>query len=291
MIDLIAAEWLKLSRRPLTWVLLGVFLGTMLLQVVAQAVFSGMLVDISPESSLAPQVEEYRRRLAFPGVFGMALGHLNGLGGFFAVILAAGALGSEYSWGTLRTQLVRKPGRARYLLAKLATIMLLLLGAGLLTIALASTVAAISGLLGAGGRVAAADLLALPGGLLRALFVLLPYVLLTLCFTVASRSLLVGVAGGLLYLVLEGGFSALAIFVELGGFWAQLYNLTIANNINVLVLENGHAFGLRPELLVPLTMGALPPPAQAYLVVALYSAAFLASALWLFRRRDIGGPS
>jgi ABC-type transport system involved in multi-copper enzyme maturation permease subunit len=291
LIALVRAEWLKLTRRPLIWILLVIFLGLFALQIVVQYVFA-YVIQPGPGSSLAPQIDEYRRRSVFPGLLGMALGHLNSLGGLFAVILTAGAMGSEYSWGTLRTQLARQPNRIHYLLAKIATLLLLLLGAALATI----TAALLSGALialagGPAGQISTADLARLPLGIARALFVLLPYVLLTLCFTILGRSLLAGLAGGLVYLVLEGGFGALAAFAELGGVWRAVYNLTIGQNINTLVLLNSHDYGLQPEQLSrAFRLEALPTPLQATLVIGLYCASFLATAVSLFRRRDIGGP-
>ncbi|HEU5086392.1 MAG TPA: ABC transporter permease, partial [Roseiflexaceae bacterium] len=282
--------WLKLTRRPLTWVLLAIFLALLVLQLVTQAVFANLLDGAS--GGLAAQAGEYQRRSMFPGLFGSALGHLNSLGGIFAVILAAGALGSEYGWGTLRTQLARQPNRSRYLLAKIITLLFMLVIAAAITIALAALVGGLIGLVtGQVGALGPGDLARLPLGLARAVFVLVPYMLLAICFTLLGRSLLAGVAGGLVYLVVEGGFGALAAFAQLGGVWPAIYNLTIGQNINTLVVLNSHDFGLYPEQLSPaFQLDALPSPLQATLVVAAYSLSLLASALFLFRRRDIEGP-
>jgi ABC-2 type transport system permease protein len=290
MLGLLRAEWLKLTKRPLTWVLLAVFLALLLLQLAAQFVFANL--GALP-GGLGPgaQLEEWRRRTVFPGLFGAILGHVNGLGGVFAVILAAGAMGSEYAWGTLRAQLARRPARGRYLLAKALAVMLLLLAGTLL--ALATGVAcgwALASLTGGAGAPAPADLAALPLAVVRALYVLLPYVLITLCVTVLGRSLLVGLAGGLLLLAFEAAFGALALLQQLGGAWLWLYRLTIQQNINVLALENAHAFGLRPEALAPAVLTDPPPPWQAALVVALYCVAALGVAAAALRRQDITGP-
>jgi len=296
MLNLIRAEWLKLTRRPLTWVLLAVFLGLLVLQLLAQFVFLQLAASLglaSDQATFGAQLAEWQRRTVFPGLLGAVFGHINGLGGVFAVILTAGAMGSEYSWGTLRTQLARHPARSRYLLGKLATLLALLVVAMVITLLLG---AALGGLLGAlvgnVGVIDASDLLVLPLAILRALYVLLPYVLLTLCLTIVGRSLLVGVAGGLLYLVFEAGFGAFATFARLGGLWQAIYNLTIQQNINTLVQLNSHAFGLRPEEATPaIALAQLPSPLQASLVVALYCVSFLATALYVFRKRDITGAA
>lgn len=295
MLNLIRAEWLKLTKRPLTWVLLAVFLGLLALQLLTQFVFlhlSGSLLSSMP-GPLANQMEEWRRRTVFPGLFGVVFGHVNGLGGVFAVILTAGAMGSEYSWGTLRTQLARYPARARFLVAKLLTLLALLVATMIVALLLGSALGAVLGAsTGSIGALGAGDIAALPLAVLRALYVLLPYVLLTLCITIAGRSPLVGIAGGLLYLVFEVGFGTLASLARLGGFWRVVYDLTIQQNINVLLQINSHTFGLHPEALTPaLDLAQLPSPLQASLVVALYSAAFLATALYVLVRRDIVGAA
>ena len=296
MLNLVRAEWLKLTRRPLTWVLLAVFLGLLVLQILAQFVFLHLAESLGmPRDSAAfgAQLAEWQRRTVFPGLFGAVFGHINGLGGIFAVILTAGAMGSEYSWGTLRTQLARYPARSRYLLGKLVTLLALLVVAMLVTLLLGAALGGLLGaLVGSTGTLGAGDLLALPVAILRGLYVLLPYVLLTLSLTIIGRSLLVGIAGGLLYLVFEAGFGTFATLARLGGLWQAIYNLTIQQNINTLVQLNSHAFGLRPEEVTPAIAPAqLPSPLQATLVVALYSAGFLTTALYLLRRRDITGAA
>ncbi len=289
MINLIRAEWLKLSRRPLSWILLILFLVLLVAQILTQF---ALTVSMPVRSGIvSAQFEEWRRGVIFPGIFATALSHVNSLGGIFAVIFAAGAIGSEYSWGTLRTHLARDPARDRYLLAKLTTIILMLATATLLATLLAALLSAIlSPLLGSAIRITPDDLMNLIPAILRAIYVLLPYVLLTAYATLLTRSVLGGVAIGLSYIIVETGFGALALLRVLGGVWALVYNLTIGQNINTLTLMNRHAFGLRPETTAPLDLSQLPSPLQATIVVAVYSALFLAFALILFRRRDITGP-
>ena len=289
MINLIRAEWLKLSRRPLSWILLILFLVLLVAQILTQ--FALTIIIPVQSGVVNAQIEEWRRGVIFPGIFATALSHVNGLGGIFAVIFAAGAIGSEYSWGTLRTQLARDPARDRYLLAKLTTIMLMLATATLLATLLAVLLSAVlSPILGSAISITPGDLMNLIVATLRALYVLLPYVLLTAYATLLTRSVLGGVAIGLSYIIVETGFGALALLRVLGGVWALVYNLTIGQNINTLTLMNRHAFGLRPETTAPLDLSQLPSPLQATIVVAVYSAFFLAFALILFRRRDITGP-
>jgi ABC-type transport system involved in multi-copper enzyme maturation permease subunit len=292
MNNLLRAEWLKLAKRPLTWVLLSIFLLLLALQILTQFIFVALLGERPPGTTIALQIEEWQRRSSFPGMFGVVFNHANGLGGFFAVVFAAGLMGSEYSWGTLRAQLARHPDRTRFLLAKLGAIMLALALAIVLALILGALLGiALGAIVGTFGNVTLADLLMLPVALLRALYVLLPYVLITLCWTILGRSLLAGVAGGFAYLVLEAGFGTLTMLQVLGGVWQWIYNLTIGQNINALALENSRAFGLRPETLTAIDLALLPSQPQAIAVVTVYSAILLGTAIYLLRRRDITGPS
>ncbi len=286
---LVGAEWLKLTRRPLTRGLLAVFLGLLALQstVYALAVVADRAGLIGLGGAFGPaQLEEYRRRASFPGVVGAVFQHVNGLGGVFAVILAGAAMGSEYDWGTLRTQLCRMPDRAALLLAKIVTLLLLLLAGTLLALGFGLGLGIVLGaMVGGAGAPDAATIAAIPLALVRALFVLLPYVLLAVCLATARRSMLAGVAGGLVYLVFEAGFGALAIFAALGEPWRTLYGLTIGQNISALTVMNGRVFGLHPEVLAEGVRAAVPPPAgQAMIVVAAYCVVFLTVALKCVRR-------
>lgn len=60
--------------------------------------------------------------VTFPGAYNLILTFLFGLGGLFAVIYGAAIAGSEWTWGTLKTAVVRGESRSRYLLATFAAI-------------------------------------------------------------------------------------------------------------------------------------------------------------------------
>lgn len=64
--------------------------------------------------------------ITFPGAYDLILSFLFGLGGLFAVIYGAAIAGSEWTWGTLKTAVVRGESRSRYLLATFAAIAVVL---------------------------------------------------------------------------------------------------------------------------------------------------------------------
>ena len=187
----------------------------------------------------------------------------------------------------------QQPGRARYLLAKLAALVLALAaGIALTLVAGALLGLVLGGLLGQRGALRPADLLALPVGLLRALLVLLPYVLLTVSSAIAGRSVLAGAAGGFLFLMLDVGLGALSALGRLGGVLAFLVSLVLQPNINTLVVQNSRSFGLDPAALTPsLGLAGLHSPLHALLVILGWSALFGLAAYRALARRDITGAA
>jgi len=297
MLNLIRAEWFKLVRRPMAWVLLAVFLALLALLRLAGfltlALHDGLLSEGQVRLSLLreAQVAQFRLQMSFPGIFGAVLSHVNGVGGICAIVLAAGAMGSEYNWGTLRTQFARQPGRGRYLAAKIATLLLILLcgmAIGLLVGALLALL--FGGLLGNIGSASAGDLLILPVGMLRSLFVLLPYVMCTIACCILGRSILAGMGGGFLFLVVDVGLGALSFLSQLGGLLGLLVNLAVQPNVNTLIVLNSRDFGLNPAILTrTMDLATLPSPIHATLVIAIYSTLFFIYAYRSLVRRDITG--
>ena len=86
MLNLIRAEWFKLTRRPLAWVLLAVFLALLVLLLMTEFLVVGLDDGLFSGGARAQllseeQVRQFRLHLGFPGVFGAVLGHVNGVGG------------------------------------------------------------------------------------------------------------------------------------------------------------------------------------------------------------------
>jgi ABC-type transport system involved in multi-copper enzyme maturation permease subunit len=297
MLHLIRAEWFKLARRPLAWVLLAVFLASLALLLLVEFLVVGLNDGLFTSGARAQllseeQVRQFRLHLIFPGIFGAVLGHVNGVGGICAIALAAGAIGSEYSWGTLRTQLARRPNRGAYLIAKIVGLLLALLAGILLALLLGGLLALLFGALLPNTGGASISLLALPLGVLRAMYVLLPYLLCTVACSILGRSVVAGAVGGFLFLLADAGLGALSFLAGLGGPVAWLLNLIVQPNINTLIVLNSQSFGLDPAAVTrTMDLTTLPTPIQATLVIGVYSALFFASAYRLLVRRDITGAA
>ncbi|RRR72721.1 MAG: hypothetical protein EI684_09825 [Candidatus Viridilinea halotolerans] len=293
--NLFAAEWLKLRRRPLAWGLLAIFLSMLLLAqglwALVLALHMGAIGGVQLHALAPAQVEQLKLQLSFPGVFGAVLGQVNGTGGILAIILAAGALGSDYSWGTMRTLLARAPARGSYLWAKLLALLLALLVATLLALVLGSILALIvSAWLSLPQRLGGRDLLMLPVGMARALLVILPYLLATLACAAWGRSALAGMGGGLIFLALDVGAGSLSSLGLVNELVLIMINLLLQPNITTLVVLNGELFGLDQALLTSaFDLQFLPSPWQATLVVIAYSCAFAYAAWRILSQRDVSG--
>jgi ABC-2 type transport system permease protein len=297
MLNLIRAEWLKLAKRPLTWTLLVVFLALMLLNMAVEfltvALHDGAFGSFQLRLLREEQVAQFRLLISFPGAFGAALGQVNGVGGICAIVLAAGAFGSEYSWGTLRTQLAHQPRRGSYLVAKITTLYLILLTGVVIALLAGALFAWLSDVfLGRLGGVNIGDLVALPLGILRALYVIAPYVMFTIACCTLGRSALAGVLGGMLFLIFDVALGALSFLLERGGLLTFIYDLVPQPNTITMIVMNSRDFGLDPKILMrSLDLALLPSPLQATLVIAVYSALFFIYAYRSFVRRDITGAA
>jgi ABC-type transport system involved in multi-copper enzyme maturation permease subunit len=143
------AEWLKLSRRPATWVL-GLVLMALLLTLGYGFVFL-LVVVLSGQPPNRPGVQSGLHTLKpqlYPAHFlQIALGAFSGIGygSAIAVILGVLSYGSEYGWSTLKTVFTQRPGRLATLAGKLLALALSLAVYSLAVLAVAAAAAAVFG--------------------------------------------------------------------------------------------------------------------------------------------------
>lgn len=206
------------------------------------------------------------------------------------LVLAASAVGMEYGWGTLRTTLTRGVGRWQLLSGKLV----MLAGAGIagtvvvgVLVGVASLLAGVvppgeAGSLVAGGAGAWLDAIAATAKLA---FALVPYIALGVFFAVLTRSTATGTSLSMGYYIGEpilplifgvlsdrlGDVVQVALLSENTGEWLT----TVTSS------EAQKALGTAAEQ---------PDTLRAFLVLAAYTAALVAAALWVFQRRDVTGP-
>lgn len=211
------------------------------------------------------------------------------LGVVLTIVLVGSIVGGEYSIGTIRLMLTRGPSRIQFLLGKI--------GAALACIVLGLLFMVLFGIL-------LGQLLSLfinvPTDwhffslnwlghallyLVSAMFGLSVYAMMALFLAILGRSSTAGVAGGMMWSLLEPVFGLLISTVgmhiqgPLGTFFVSLPDYLISNNIGAL-LQNESLFLTHNQ---PATIDNL----HALLVLALYLFVFFGLSWWLLERRDI----
>ena len=251
--------------------------------------------ELSCEEDLKQRAERYAKRRNFHRVgFVLPSSLSNGLSGatslatFLIMILGASAVGTEYGWGTMRTALTRGVSRWQFLGAK-GLSLLLIAGAGLVFVGLSVVVSSlIYASLTSGGGGALADSGQGSTAVLmfaKAVYGLLPYLIVALFLSVLTASSSMGIAISLAYYFVE------AILVRiLGGLFDWF------NNVSDLLL-GPNVIAWMTEAEVQATGGDaalfalkdLPGQLHSFLVVTAYIAVLGGAAVWIMGRRDIAG--
>lgn len=272
---MVSMEWLKLLKRPMTWIIF-LFLVPGTAGIIVLSYLSVVLSNTDPEL----RAMNLEGRL-LPGGIMNSLEIAGVLGGILMVILAAGLIGSEYGWGTIRPLVASGASRSKIFLAKFVTLTEVIVSFVLLAIAagwLASFVLTlIEGQPATLGTVDAEWLIDLGLSIARTTFVI--FVSATIAFTVAfvTRSLAAGIGIGIAWMILE---QVVSLFLErLGHTGEVIRDLLISTNTSALAMRNG--FG--PSEFSP----NIPPEYQAVGILVLYCTLLLGFAWLVFRRRDI----
>jgi ABC-2 type transport system permease protein len=286
MLPLIATEFFKLRKRMMTWVVALILVG---LVVLLYSVLwnASSRVDHFGEGEMFTGLD-LRQALFLPGAVPYGLQVVGTFGAILAIILAAGSIGSEYAWGTVRLMATVSSGRMRLILAKLAVVFGLTAAGTLLAVAAALAYSLIIALYY--GDASASfltasffgDQLAAYG---RTLLVLTPYMTLAFAVAVLGRSTLAGVGTGMGVAFAEPLIDGL--LGTAGSPWKNIPHYLLNTNRQIVLLQNKV-----PAVLPRLGGGGGDTPVHsavvAGLILAAYAAAFVAVALVLYRRRDIG---
>jgi ABC-type transport system involved in multi-copper enzyme maturation permease subunit len=194
----------------------------------------------------------------------------------FGIVLTAGALGSEYSWGTLRPFLTCVESRTKYLGAKLAALGIIILG-GMATALAAAIVSSIIIAIADGG----AGFGFVDGPYLqdaffdfwRTAYSISPYVLVTALAAIVGRSALTGAFGGFGLLIAD---SIATGTMQGSTTWLRhVPDYLPSSNVDALVGVTSF------EEVAPRD------PWAAALVLAVYAVGAIVAALWVFHRRDV----
>lgn len=286
MKPLLSVEFFKLRKRMMTWVLAFILVGLIVLIYSVLWNISGKATTFGDQHQYT--AEDLRRALFIQNAIPFSLQIVGTFGVILAVILAAGAVGSEYSWGTIRLMSTAASGRLRFLIAKLVIVFsLVVLGAALAMVVATSYAAVITWTSGGSSLDFLTGSYALDQleSIGRVMAVAGPYVCLAFSMAVLGRSTLAGAGAGIGLAFME---PLIAGLMRLGDEpWKSVPDYFMNANAQIVLLQNSlpgvlPRFGAGEE-----SKRNVHSVEEAFLILAIYSAVFIGVAFFAYRRRDI----
>lgn len=261
MIGLLQSELFRLRKRPQTWLLL--FIGFLLTALVYGGFVVGALLTSGSDQN------EFQQVLTFAELpdFGLGIG-LGFFGSVLIIIVAAGMMGNEYSWNTLRPLVARARSRASLMTAKLLT---LLIYSVLFSVALAALIAGLalisSMIVGIDAAFSMDALRESAEFTMQVVFVNLPYLAFAFLLATVARSNAAGIAGALgLSFIEEPILQLLGLASDI---FETIRSYGIIYNVNAIIgFEDGDT-------------------ARAAIILLVYTAIFIAMSYVVFLRRDV----
>ena len=280
------AEFFKLRKRMMTWVLALLLVGIVVLLYSILWSISERSVTFGEHGQFT--AKQLREALFLQSSVPFSLQLVSSFGTLFAVILAAGAIGSEYAWGTVRLAATAASGRLRLIAARLIVVCALIAAGTLLAVAAGLVYSTMIMSLNSSADfsfVTASFIGHQTASYGRTLFVLAPFVAIAFAAAVIGRSTLAGVGAGLGIAFLEPIISSL--MRAAGGFWTHIPNYLPSANKQVIMLQNSLPEILRVGPGAELRDAAANSVEKAAIILALYTIGFVALGLYTYRRRDI----
>ena len=264
MLHLLRSELFRLRKRPQSWVLfLVMFIST-----------GGLYIAFAIAASVASEPDEIRNELVLPRVFqsGMQSGSLVGF--LLIVVMAAGLIGNEYGWGTIRPLIARSHGRGALLTAKWITVAVHTVALFLFGFMVAILFSAMTSAIAGNFEGVTSSLLgdwAVSFG--RLLVASAPYAALAFTLALVTRSHAAGIAVSLGVAFIEP-----LIWPLLGLLSERLDSaaLGIAHNSTLLTNMNSHN-----------EFVSVGDAWRAAILSTVYTAIFVAISYAVFRRRDV----
>lgn len=265
MLHLLQSELFRLRKRPQSWILLLImFLAT-----------GGLYVAFAIAAAAVSEPEGIRDELVLPRVFqsGMQLSSLVGF--ILIVVMAAGLIGNEYGWNTIRPLIARSRSRAGLLTAKWLTVaiytvvlflfgLVVAVGFSAVTSAIAGNFEGVSGALLGDWAVS----------FLRLLISNAPYVALAFTLALITRSNAAGISIGIGLAFIEPLIWALLRLV--GDTFERAETFGIAYSSTKLSNMNGHN-----EVVSAVDAW------RAVIVMTIYTVVFVVASYVTFQRRDV----
>lgn len=285
MLRLLRSEVYRLRRRWMPWVLLGciALAGVGLYLLVYTAAQASLEAErsgaVPAQPGTAEAMTDLLQQMRPANVQGFGISLVSGIGSVMLIVFAASHVGTEFGWGTLRTLLAHGGGRATFLGAKLLSIA----GFGVVFFFVGVVAAIVGSYLAttiAGGDTSGLALGTITTAAAKGYYTFLPYMALAALIAVVSRSAGAGIAAGLIVYFAEGLVASL--LVQLNKDFAGIVNYGLSRNASALT-RVAVTTSASPET----NFAALPGEGQAAIVLAVYTALFVALAYWRLRTRDI----
>jgi len=285
MLRLLRSEIFRLRRRWMPWVLLLFMIAVgvgfyVLIYVSAQAQITAVRDGTLPsQPGQLEAMQEALRELRPDRVQSFGVGIVSGIGSVMLIVLAASHLGTEFSWGTLRTLLAHGAGRGQFVASKALSLALFSF-----VFMVVGVVAAIAGsylvTTMANESRDGLDLAAVIDRAARGYFVFLPYMALTALIALWARSAGAGIAAGLVVYFTESLIAQL--LVQFNRDFANIVNYGLSRNASALT-RVAVTTSVSPDP----SFATLPDQTQAAIVLGIYTALFIGLAYWRLRTRDI----
>lgn len=190
-------EYVKLLKRQLTWVVIGVAI----VQVFGLTIAQCFVATSSPGAT-----GEALSSLRWPNVLPGILGGLTSMGTaqMLVVVMFGTVIAQEYNWRTLHMWLARGVSRGQFIAAKWSAMLPVSLAIAVLPLILVGALTAVFTVVSTGALdVSQIDALRLVVATGATVFILLPYATLMLPLAVASRSPVAPIGGGLAFFLVE----------------------------------------------------------------------------------------
>lgn len=278
MIASLRAETLKARKRWANWILFGIL---MLTVVLLGYVLTYFIFKHPPRNFESPVPASVLVREVFPeNLLANVLSGTSTIGAAIMIILGGLSTASEYGWLTVQTILIQKPGRIAVLLGKLANLAMVTF---LFSVVLLATAALTSYLLVTidGSSSSWPSATTLLKGFAALWLELAVWTTFGMFLGIVFRSTAAAIGGGLTYLFV---FEALIgqLLRDIPGVKEILKFLPGVNA--GAVNASFHLTFRNPNALSPLVDAT-----RGTITLLIYLTLFIASALLIFRERDVGG--
>lgn len=262
MIHLFRSELFRLRKRPQTWLLLLIAFG------LTAFMYGGFV--IGSRVTDGQDSADLREVLQFSSLpdFGLSIG-LGFFGSVMVIIVAAGMMGNEYSWNTLRPLTARARSRTGLLTAKVLTAILYsALFMALLAVLIGSLAILSSAIAGIDAEVSADGAMDAARYTGKVIISNLPYVAFAFMLATLARSNAAGIAGSLGLSFIEQPMMQLLRLAS--DIFEDVERFGISYSVTELVFPQGDV-----DLVRPIT------------ILLVYTALFFGISYAVFQRRDV----